>query len=85
METIDLLQAHSWDARHSVDETMHAFEKLVVSGKVRYVGVSDTPAWKVAEANVTAHFRGWPAFVGLQIEYSLLERSVAGRLAVVID
>ena len=49
-------------------------------GKVRYLGVSDTPAWKVAEANVTARFRGWSAFIGLQIEYSLLERSVEQEL-----
>ena len=41
---------------------------------------SDTPAWKVVEANVTARFRGWSAFVGLQIEYSLLERSVEQEL-----
>jgi aryl-alcohol dehydrogenase-like predicted oxidoreductase len=42
--------------------------------------VSDTPAWKVAEANVTARFRGWSAFIGLQIEYSLLERTVEQEL-----
>jgi len=42
--------------------------------------VSDTPAWKVVEANVLARFRGWSAFVGLQIEYSLLERSVEQEL-----
>ena len=47
---------------------------------MRYIGVSDTPAWKVAEANVTARFRGSSAFIGLQIEYSLLERSVEQEL-----
>jgi aryl-alcohol dehydrogenase-like predicted oxidoreductase len=47
---------------------------------VRYLGVSDTPAWKVAEANVTARFRGWSAFVGLQVEYSLLERTIEQEL-----
>jgi aryl-alcohol dehydrogenase-like predicted oxidoreductase len=47
---------------------------------VRYLGVSDTPAWKVAEANVTARFRGWSSFIGLQIEYSLLERTVEQEL-----
>jgi aryl-alcohol dehydrogenase-like predicted oxidoreductase len=52
----------------------------VTAGKVRYIGVSDTPAWKVVEANVTAHFRGWPQFIGLQIEYSLLERTVEQEL-----
>jgi aryl-alcohol dehydrogenase-like predicted oxidoreductase len=59
---------------------MGALDDLVRAGKVRYIGVSDTPAWKIAEANVTARFRGWSAFVGLQIEYSLLERTVEQEL-----
>jgi aryl-alcohol dehydrogenase-like predicted oxidoreductase len=59
---------------------MAALEDLVRAGKVRYLGVSDTPAWKVAEANVTARFRGWSAFIGLQIQYSLLERTVEQEL-----
>ena len=57
-----------------------ALDDLVRAGKVRYLGVSDTPAWKVAEANVTARFRGWSPFIALQIEYSLLERTVEGEL-----
>ncbi len=59
---------------------MAALEDLVRAGKVRYVGVSDTPAWKVVEANMTARFRGWSPFIGLQIEYSLLERTVEAEL-----
>jgi aryl-alcohol dehydrogenase-like predicted oxidoreductase len=59
---------------------MAALEDLVRAGKVRYLGVSDTPAWKVVEANITARFRGWSAFIGLQIEYSLLERTVEQEL-----
>jgi len=77
---IDLYWLHNWDAHTPIDETMAALEDLVRAGKVRYLGVSDTPAWKVAEANVTARFRGWSAFVGLQIEYSLLERTVEQEL-----
>jgi aryl-alcohol dehydrogenase-like predicted oxidoreductase len=77
---IDLYWLHNWDMHTPIAETMAALEDLVRSGKVRYLGVSDTPAWKVAEANVTAHFRGWSAFVGLQIEYSLLERTVEQEL-----
>jgi aryl-alcohol dehydrogenase-like predicted oxidoreductase len=42
--------------------------------------VSDTPAWKVAQAQTIAQFRGWAPFIGLQIEYSLLERTVEGEL-----
>jgi aryl-alcohol dehydrogenase-like predicted oxidoreductase len=77
---IDLYWLHNWDVQTPIEETMAALEDLVRAGKVRYLGVSDTPAWKVAEANVTARFRGSSAFVGLQIEYSLLERSVEQEL-----
>ena len=77
---IDLYWLHNWDVHTPIDETMAALEDLVRAGKVRYLGVSDTPAWKVAEANVTARFRGWSAFIGLQIEYSLLERTVEQEL-----
>jgi aryl-alcohol dehydrogenase-like predicted oxidoreductase len=77
---IDLYWLHNWDANTPMAETMSALEDLVRSGKVRYLGVSDTPAWKVAEANMTAHFRGWSAFIALQIEYSLLERTVEQEL-----
>jgi aryl-alcohol dehydrogenase-like predicted oxidoreductase len=77
---IDLYWLHNWDVHTPIEETMSALEDLVRSGKVRYIGVSDTPAWKIAEANVTARFRGWSAFIGLQIEYSLLERTVEQEL-----
>jgi len=77
---IDLYWLHNWDVHTPIEETLSALEDLVRSGKVRYLGISDTPAWKVAEANVTARFRGWSAFIGLQIEYSLLERTVEQEL-----
>jgi aryl-alcohol dehydrogenase-like predicted oxidoreductase len=77
---IDLYWLHNWDVHTPIDETMAALEDLVRSGKVRYIGVSDTPAWKVAQANLMAQFRGWSPFIGLQIEYSLLERSVEQEL-----
>jgi aryl-alcohol dehydrogenase-like predicted oxidoreductase len=77
---IDLYWLHNWDVHTPMEETMAALESLVQAGKVRYLGVSDTPAWKIAEANVIARFRGWSAFIGLQIEYSLLERSVEQEL-----
>jgi aryl-alcohol dehydrogenase-like predicted oxidoreductase len=77
---IDLYWLHNWDANTPIDETMAALDDLVRAGKVRYLGVSDTPAWKIAEANVTARFRGWSSFIGLQIEYSLLERTVEQEL-----
>jgi aryl-alcohol dehydrogenase-like predicted oxidoreductase len=77
---IDLYWLHIWDANTPIEETMAALDDLVRAGKVRYLGVSDTPAWKVAEANLIARFRGWSTFVGLQVEYSLLERAIEQEL-----
>lgn len=77
---IDLYWMHTWDKNTPIEETMRALDDLVSSGKVRYIGVSDTPAWKVAQANVLANFRGWKSFIGLQLEYSLLERSIEQEL-----
>jgi len=77
---IDLYWVHAWDDYTPVEETMRALDDLVRSGKVLYVGVSDFPAWVVSKANVLAELRGWTPFVGLQIEYSLLERTVEREL-----
>jgi aryl-alcohol dehydrogenase-like predicted oxidoreductase len=77
---IDLYWLHMWDANTPIEETMAALDDLVRAGKVRYIGVSDTPAWKIVEANLIARFRGWSAFVGLQVEYSLLERTIEQEL-----
>jgi aryl-alcohol dehydrogenase-like predicted oxidoreductase len=59
---------------------MRALDTLVEQGKVRYLGFSDTPAWKVAQAQTTALLRGWSPLIALQIEYSLLQRTVEGEL-----
>ena len=59
---------------------MRAFDDLVRQGKVLYVGVSDAPAWWVAQANTLAALRGWSPFIGLQIEYNLMERTVEREL-----
>jgi aryl-alcohol dehydrogenase-like predicted oxidoreductase len=48
--------------------------------KVLYVGISDAPAWWIARANTLAELRGWTQFSGLQIEYSLMERTVEREL-----
>jgi aryl-alcohol dehydrogenase-like predicted oxidoreductase len=77
---IDLYWLHNWDKHTPIDETMAALHDLVRAGKVRYLGVSDTPAWKITQAQMIAEFRGWAPFIGLQIEYSLLERTVEGEL-----
>ncbi|GAB3011794.1 aldo/keto reductase [Mycobacterium bourgelatii] len=77
---IDLYWLHLWDKHTPIEETMAALDDLVRAGKVRYLGVSDTPAWKIAEANLIARFRGWSSFIALQVEYSLLERTVEQEL-----
>jgi aryl-alcohol dehydrogenase-like predicted oxidoreductase len=77
---IDLYWMHSWDKFTPIEETMRALDDLVRAGKVRYIGFSDTPAWKVSQAQTIARFRGWTPLVALQIEYSLIERTVEGEL-----
>jgi aryl-alcohol dehydrogenase-like predicted oxidoreductase len=77
---IDLYWMHAWDRHTPIEESMGALEDLVRSGKVRYIGFSDTPAWKVSEAQTIARLRGTTQLVALQIEYSLLERTVEGEL-----
>ena len=77
---IDLYWLHIWDQITPVEEVMRAFDDLVRQGKVLYVGVSDAPAWWIAQANTLAQLRGWSSFVGLQIEYSLIERTVEREL-----
>jgi aryl-alcohol dehydrogenase-like predicted oxidoreductase len=77
---VDLYWLHIWDQMTPVDEVMRAFDDLVRQGKVLYIGVSDAPAWWIAQANTLAELRGWTRFIGLQIEYSLIERTVEREL-----
>src|SRR5580700_10504892 len=77
---IDLYWLHNWDQMTPAEEVMRAFDDLVSQGKVLYTGVSDAPAWWIAQANTLAELRGWTRFIGLQIEYSLIERTVEREL-----
>lgn len=77
---IDLYWVHARDFLTPIEEVMRALDDVVRQGKVLYVGVSDTPAWEVSRANTLAELRGWSAFVGLQIRYSLLDRAVEREL-----
>ena len=77
---IDLYWLHSLDQLTPVEEVMRAFDDLVRQGKVLYVGVSDAPAWWFAQANTIALLRGWTPFIALQVEYSLIERTVEREL-----
>lgn len=77
---IDLLWVHAWDPYTPFEETMRALDDMVSAGTVNYVGISDAPAWIVSASNVLADLNGWAAYIGLQIEYSLLERTVEREL-----
>ena len=72
---VDVLMLHMWDGTTPVDEVMRGLEDVVASGKALHVGISDTPAWVVSQANTVAELRGWHRFTALQVEYSLIERT----------
>ncbi|MEP7288216.1 MAG: aldo/keto reductase [Chloroflexota bacterium] len=72
---IDLYFLHMWEGRTPIEEIMRALDDLVHSGKILYLGISDTPAWQVSRANMLAELRGWTSFIALQIEYSLGQRT----------
>lgn len=73
---IDLLYLHAWDGTTPVEEVLRGMDDLVAAGKVLYVGISDTPAWQVSRMQAIAELRGWTPLVALQIEYSLIQRTV---------
>ena len=73
---IDLYQFHRADPRTPVEETLRALDDLVRQGKVRYVGCSNMPAWKMVEAQWTARQLGLTGFISCQDEYSLLARDI---------
>jgi aryl-alcohol dehydrogenase-like predicted oxidoreductase len=77
---IDLYWLHFWDPHTPIEETVRALDDLVRAGKVRYIGFSDTPAWKVAQAQIVALTRGWTPLAAIQIEYSLCERTPEAEL-----
>src|SRR5580700_9311989 len=77
---IDLYWVHMWDGITPVEEVMRGLDDIVRQGKVLHVGISDAPAWWIAQANTLAELRGWTQFTGLQIEYSLIERTVEREL-----
>jgi 1-deoxyxylulose-5-phosphate synthase len=77
---IDLYQLHRPDFDVSIDETMGALHDLVQQGKVRYVGSSTSPAWRVLQGVMTAQRQGWQGFVTDQPPYNLLDRRVENEL-----
>ncbi len=73
---IDLYILHAWDRITPAEEVMRTLDDLVRSGKVRYIGLSDTPAWYAARSQTLAEWRGYEPISALQLEYSLVERNI---------
>ncbi len=71
---IDLYQIHRFDENTPVEETMRAFENAISAGKVRYIGASSMWAWQFSKMQYVAEHNGWPKFVSMQNQYSLLQR-----------
>jgi aryl-alcohol dehydrogenase-like predicted oxidoreductase len=79
-DRIDLFWAHLADGVTPMEEIVRGFDDLVRAGKVLYVGLSDFPAWRVARAATIAELRGVTPIAGLQVEYSLVERTTEQEL-----
>jgi aryl-alcohol dehydrogenase-like predicted oxidoreductase len=73
---LDIYWVHMWDRHTPIEETMRALDDEVRAGRILYIGISDTPAWLVSQANTLAQWHGWTAFAGLQAPYSLLQRDI---------
>ncbi len=72
---IDIFYLHVWDFTTPIEEIMRAMDDLIKQGKIQYIAISDTPAWVIAKAQMLAEWKNWTAFAGLQVEYSLLQRT----------
>jgi aryl-alcohol dehydrogenase-like predicted oxidoreductase len=73
---IDLYQQHDYDPLTPIEETLRALDDLTRQGKVRYIGHSNFPAWRIAEAEFTARALNVSRFVSCQDEYSLVVRGI---------
>lgn len=73
---IDLLYMHCWDSLTPLDESLHALDNLVHSGKVRYIGVSNFKAWQLMKGLSISDARGWSRFCAAQYQYSLVVRDI---------
>jgi aryl-alcohol dehydrogenase-like predicted oxidoreductase len=74
IDAIDLYQIHRFDPSVPIDETLEALNDLVRSGKVRYVGASSGPSWRMAQALSASERHGWARFISMQNHYNLLYR-----------
>jgi aryl-alcohol dehydrogenase-like predicted oxidoreductase len=76
MDYLDLYWMHVWDTLTPVEEVIDTLTTLVRQGKIRYYGFSDVPAWYAARAQTLAQFTGGEPVIALQMEYSLVERTI---------
>lgn len=72
---LDLYQCHWVDLTTPIEETLSALDDLVRAGKVRYIGASNFPAWRLMEALGQSDRHGYARFVSYQPQYSLMERA----------
>jgi len=79
-DRVDLYQAHGFDPHTPIEETLRAFEDLVTAGKVRYVGCSNYPAWRLGHALRAADKLGVTGYVSVQPRYNLLYRDIEVEL-----
>ncbi|MCW8803036.1 MAG: aldo/keto reductase [Ignavibacteriaceae bacterium] len=77
---VDLYWVHAWDYTTPEEEILRGLDDMIRTGKILYIGISDTPAWIVSRMNTIAELRGWTQFAGLQIKYSLVDRAVEREL-----
>ena len=78
---IDLLYIHGVDPITPIEETMRGLEDVVRSGKVRYIGISNHPAWMMMKANSFSEHMGWEKFVATQNYYSIASRDIEREIA----
>ena len=77
---IDLLWLTGWDFMTPEHEIMRSLEDLVRLGKVLYIGIADAPAWVICKCNMLAELKGWTSFIGMQVQYNLVERAIEREL-----
>ncbi|NMO55126.1 aldo/keto reductase [Actinoplanes sp. TBRC 11911] len=81
LDTIDLYQAHAWDALTPLEETLRTFDGLIRSGKIRYYGFSNFTGWQLTKAALLAQSLGLAAPVSIQPQYSLVVRETEFEIA----
>ncbi len=75
-DVIDVLYMHGWDPLTPLEESLQAFDTLVMAGKVRYIGVSNFKAWQVMKALGLSAQHNWARFIAAQYQYSLVVRDI---------